>query len=775
MEAKGQFISLILIVSLGVALYTGINATFLNLDGASQAYFNKYQFADYWVRLGKMPAAKVKTFEEYPGVRSAQGRITEELTAFIRGETVTARLVSLPDSNDPKVLNQVWVTSGRYVQSDKAECLLEEIFFKTNGFKTGDEITVYWKGRPIALTVVGTCRSPEYVYALKDGSELMPDPIHFGVAYLPELYAQRVFGYDQSYNEVLLRCAPDTDYALLKKKIEDNFDPYGVLSTYERKDQLSYAMLNEELKGLKSVSGGFPAVFMMVAAIIIYLMMGRMVEHQRTLIGVLKAFGFSDFQVLWHYLSYGILVSILGSALGSVFGLFLGGWMTELENSYFHLPLMHNQLYPELLVPAILMTTGFCLIASYQACKKAFKLSPTEAMRPKAPPRGKSIWLESMTGFWNKLNFLWRMIFRNIFRHKRRNVMTAVGIMFGTSLLVVTFGMMDTVNALVVNQYETIQNYDLKVNTSTLIPERDWKTISGLDHVTQMEPLLELGVTMKQGKKEKTVALTAMVPNAQLFRLSNKEGQVVPLSPTGLMMPEKLAQQLNLAEGDNFKVKPLITGKKEQQVRLSKTVFQYVGMSAFCSFNQAEALLKEGRVANSFVLTVDRPENAERVKAILKDYKNVSSVVTKLDSLKNLEKNMELMTASLSVMIFLSGVLSVAVIYNVATISIFERQRELASLKVLGLREKELEKIIFYENYILSAFAIVLGLPMGYLLGQMMSTMYETDNYSFQFSIGFKSYLYAIGMSLVFTWVSNMWLKKKIRNLDMIAVLKSID
>ena len=534
-------------------------------------------------------------------------------------------------------------------------------------------------------------------------------------------------------------------------------------------------MLSEELKGLKSVSGGFPGVFMLVAAIIIYLMMGRMVEHQRTLIGVLKAFGFTDWQVLWHYLSYGILVSILGSMLGSVFGLYLGGWMTELENSYFHLPLLQNRLYPELLIPAILMTTGFCLIASYQACKKAFKLSPTEAMRPKAPPSGKAIWLESLSGFWNRLGFVWRMILRNTFRHKRRNLMTAVGVMFGTAMLVVTFGMMDTVNALVVSQYETIQNYDLKLNADTLIPERDWKTIAGLEHVTQMEPLLELGVTMKQGKKEKTVALTALMPNAQLYRLSDKSGQVVALSPMGFMMPEKLAKQLNLETGEAFKVKPLITGKKEQTVRLTKTVYQYVGMSAFCSFEQAEKFLREGRVANAFVLKVDRPENADKVKAALKDYKHISNVSTKLDSLKNLEKQMELMTASLSVMIFLSGILSVAVIYNVATISIFERQRELASLKVLGLREKELEKIIFYENYLLSALAILMGLPMGYLLGQLMTLAYETDNYSFQFLIGPNSYLYAIGMSLVFTWVSNLWLKKKIRNLDMIAVLKSID
>lgn len=775
LEARGQFISLIIIVSLGVAFYTGINATFLNLNNASQSYFEKYSFADYWIRMGRVPKAKLKAMKTYPEVVHVQGRVTADLSAFLKGETVTARLISLPDMPSEETLNQIWITSGRYVEAGEAECLLEETFYTANGFKIGDTLKVYSQGKGINLRVIGTARSPEYVYALKDGSELMADPIHFGVVYVSERFVQAALGYEQSYNEVILKTAPGTNYKLLEAKIDRDFDSYGVINQYDRSKQLSFAMLREEMRGLKSVSGGFPVVFMLVAAIIIYLMMGRMVEHQRTQIGVMKAFGYTDRRVLVHYLSYGLLVSILGSGIGALAGLYLGTMMTELENSYFHLPLKASQLYPELIAPAALMTMGFCLLASYQACKKAFKLSPSEAMRPKAPPSGKAILLEQFASFWNRLSFLWRMIFRNMFRHKRRNAMTSVGVMFGTAILVVTFGMMDTVNDLVVSQYETIQNYDLKITTSTLIPQRDWKTIEALDHVVQMEPLLELGVEMKNGRQNKLVALTAMVENAQLYRLSDKEGNVVSLSPTGLMMPDKLARQLNLKAGQSLSVRPLISGKKAKQAVLTRSVYQYVGMSAFCSFEQAEALLKEGRVANAFVLRIDRPENADKIKAALRDYKNVSSVMSKSDSLKNLEKQMELMTASLSVMIMLAGILSTAVIYNVATISIFERQRELASLKVLGLRPKEIEKIIFYENYLLAFIATLVGLPMGYLMGQLMMVAYETDNYSFQFLINPISYGYAVVMSFVFAWVSNLWLKKKIRRLDMISVLKSID
>lgn len=774
-EARGQFISLIIIVSLGVAFYTGINATLLNLSNASETYFNEFNMADYWIDLENVPISKLKQIEGIPGVKMAEGRIIENLSAFKDGENVTLRVISGAVGKDKNEISRYWLRSGRSYRPDQGECVVEENYFKANGYRLGDTLQAYWKGKAITLKIVGTARSPEYIYALKDGSELMPDPVHFGILFIGSTYAESVFAMAQSANSLSLKCDENTNYDQLKILLEKKLDAYGVYGQYPRKNQLSYAMLHEEMKGLKSVSGSFPLVFMLVAAIIIYLMMGRMVEHQRTQIGVLKAFGFSNRKVLWHFVSYGILVSVLGSILGAVLGLFLGNWMTELENSYFHLPLKTNRIYPELLLPAVLLTSTFCLIASYEACKKAFRLSPSEAMRPKVPPSGKAIALEKFKKFWNRQSFIWKMIYRNMFRHKRRNFMTACGVMFGTALLLVTFGMNDTVNLLVMSQYETIQNYDLKITTSTFIPKSDWHTIEGLKHVTRMEPLLEIGVEMKNGSHMKTVGLTAITEDAILYRLSDKNGKVIPLTKMGIMMPKKLADQLHIAPHDTIKVKPLITGKKAMNLVYSKEIYQYIGINGFCSFEQAEAFLKEGKIANAFVLRLDDPRNADQVKSVLKDYKNVSSVVTKTDSLENLEANMKLMTASLGVMVLLAGVLSIAVIYNVATISIFERQRELASLKVLGLRDRELEKIIFYENYLLAAIAAIMGLPLGYGIGQLMSLSFQSDSYSFQFVMGTYSYIYAVVLSLVFAWVSNQWLKKKIKKLDMIAVLKSIE
>jgi len=270
--------------------------------------------------------------------------------------------------------------------------------------------------------------------------------------------------------------------------------------------------------------------------------------------------------------------------------------------------------------------------------------------------------LGEFTAFWKRLNFLWRMVRRNVLRHKKRNLITSVGVMFGTAILVMTFGMKDTVDSLIRSQYETIQNYDMRVNMSAFIPERDWKTFASLEHVTYMEPLLELGVEIKNGGTEKMIGLTAMVPNAKLYRLSDQEGQVVSLTPRGILMPEKLARQLSLETGRPMTVRPLISGKSAKESFLAREVYQYVGMSAFCSFEEAGAILGEGTVANAFVLKLDHPENAEAVRNILKDYGSVNSVTTKLDAFNNLAKNKELIAAFLSVVNFFAGFLSIAFI-----------------------------------------------------------------------------------------------------------------
>lgn len=527
------------------------------------------------------------------------------------------------------------------------------------------------------------------------------------------------------------------------------------------------------MKGLKSTGGAFPVIFFIVAAVIIYITMGRMVENQRTQIGVLKAFGFSNLQVLLHYLSYSVLIAILGSVIGSIFGMFLGKAFTELENAYFNLPVADMKMYPELVIPASVLTILFCLLAGYNSCKRVFRILPSEAMRPKAPLTGKKIFIEKIAVLWENLGYSWKIILRNVFRYKRRVLLTSIGVIFATAITFISFGQMDSVNYLIDQQYSNIQNYDIKVSFSKFLNMEELSYIKNIPHVVKLEPVVETGVEISNGWRKKDIGFTALISSPEIYKVTDKDGSPVKLPDNGILIPEKLSRTLDVKPGDMVYIKSYLPGKDKKEIQIKGVIAQYIGSSVYSSIDIINYLTGEGRIANSAVIKLDSSSNEKQVIDKLKEIPAVSSVQSKSDSLNNLMKNMGPMLSFVGVMIILAAVLSIAVIYNIATINIFERQRELATLKVLGFKESEVRSLIFNENYLIAFFGILIGLPFGKWLGNSMMSMYETDTYSFVFVPGTGAYFLAAIFTLGFTVLANLILMKKIRTISMVEVLKS--
>lgn len=772
-EAKGQFISILIIVIIGVMFYSGINATYRNLSLASEKYYREYRFADIFADIYKAPESVVERIGALPYVKMATGRVVQDEKMTISNENVTVKLVTLPDSKKA-IVNDIVIKSGRYFsESDSNQCLVEEEFFKAHNLKIGDTLFPIVNGTEVKLKVIGSVKSPEFIYVLKDSGELMPDNFKYGIIYVKQSFGQSILGFNGSINSLSLLINSDADIKKAKEDIKKLLKDFGVTSIVEKKDQVSNSMLSEEMKGLKSTGGAFPVVFFIVAAVIIFIMMGRLVENQRMQIGALKSFGFSDLQILSHYLSYSVLVAVVGSILGSIFGMYLGIGFTNLENMYFNLPPADMKIYPDLVLPASLLTLFFCLLAGYNACKVVFRIMPSEAMRPKAPKKGKSIYIERVGFLWKRFSYTWKIILRNIFRNKRRTLMTSIGIIFSTALLLVAFSMNDSINFMVSQQYENIQNYDLKINFSKLLNEEELTSMMNLPHVKRMEPVLETGVEITSGWIKKNVGFTALLQNPEIYKVVDKDGLPASLPQNGILLPEKLAKKLNVKLNDSVYIKSFYPGKEKKEVRVKGIIAQYLGLSVYTGFDTAKNLLGEGMAANAVVLKLDSSGSEKEIKDKLKDIPAISSIQSKSDSLNNLMKNMASMSSSIAVMIILAAILSIAVVYNIATINIFERQRELATLKVLGFKDNEVRKLIFDENYMITVFAIIVGLPFGWWLGTVMMSAYETDAYTFPFIIQSKTYILSAALTLVFTALANLILMRKIKSINMVEVLKS--
>ncbi len=772
-ESKGQFIATLIVVVIGVMFYTGINATFRNLSGASEKYYKEYRFADLFVSVIRAPESIADKLEQLPGVKMASGRLVQDVKITISGENAVIRLITLPDEKT-EIVNDIVIKAGRYFSLNESnQCLVEEDFFKAHGLTAGDNITAVINGAEVRLRITGSAKSPEYVYPVKDGSELIPDNRKFGIVYVKNSFGQAILDMNGSVNDISILLNDSADIKKVRDDVEKLLDNYGITALTEREDQISNRMLSEEMNGLKSTAGAFPVVFFIVAAAIIYIMMGRIVENQRIQIGVLKAFGFKDTQVLAHYLSFSLVIGITGSIIGTVMGMFLGKSFTQLENMYFNLPPADMKVYPELAVPASLLTIFFCLLAGYNACKLVFRIMPGEAMRPKAPVAGRRILLEKVKLLWAKFSYSWKITLRNLFRNKKRAALTSVGVFFSAALLVIGFGSMDSFNYLIAQQYSTVQNYDIKVNFTRFISYEELNYIRSLPYVTKLEPVIETGVEIRNGWKKKNIGFVALESGAELYRVTDKNGNAVNIPSSGIMIPEKLADTLGVVKFDRVVLKPFYPDMKKKEVAVKGLVTQYLGLSAYSSMEAVRQVFGESGMANSAVLKLQATVHEKEVIDKLKELPVSGSIQSKSDAMNNLMKNMAAMKSSMGVMILLAGVLSMAVVYNIATINIFERQRELATLKVLGFRDREVQKLVFNENFIITFIGIALGLPCGGWLGKYMMTAFETDAYTIPFYVLNRTYAIAAVLTIIFTFAANLIVVRKIKRIKMVEVLKS--
>lgn len=774
---KGQFISILIVVTIGIAFFTGLNSTLRNLSAGSEQYFRDYRLGDLWVYFSKAPENVLDRIRRIAGVSQASGRMVQDVKLNPPEKNIIIRLITLPDSK-MKIVNDIILKSGRYFTTDdNNQCLLEEAFFAANGLELGDDLRVIVNGKEIKLKIMGTVKSPEYIYQLRDSSELFPNPLKFGIAYMKESYGKLLFNFKGSINEASVCVSRGSDTRAVQDKLEHVLESQGLKEITPRKEQLSYDTFRSEIDQLTAIGQLFPMMFLLVAALITYITMNRMVENQRILIGTLKAMGYSNSQILGYYLSFAVALTVAGSILGLILGRYLNQFMLGLYNTMYQLPLENMHPQYDLIVPAALLALLFGLLAIFNAAKNELCLAPGESMRPKAPKDGQKTLFERIKILWNWVNFSWKIILRNLSRYKRRIAMAASGIALATSLLLTAFGMKDSLNYMMEQQFTKAQQFDLKVNLNQFVNLHDLSYLNNLPHVIKMEPMVEMGIELRNGWLCKKMGLTVLARDAQLYKISTKDGTQVTLPERGILVPDKISRLLQLKPGDKVKLKVLWPGKlsdeDQKEIAVKGSVAQYVGSSAYGSMEQVNRFFEEGRIANVILLKLDDQKAETEAVSKIREVAAVGSVQSKAESIKNLQKALDSFNSMVVLFIGAAGALAFAVIYNITNINIHERQRELATLKVLGFSMNEMKQLIFNENFIMTILGTVAGLPLGGVLLETLMQNAATDNMALPAVLFGESYLRMFGLMLIFTISANLVLTRKIRAINMVEALKS--
>ncbi len=770
---KGQAISIALVVASGIMSVVTMRGSYESLVNAQQQYYSETRFAEIWAPLVRAPLNLLTKIESIPGVDQADSRVTFLATLDLDDSGIPAqgRFVSLPEAGRP-ILNDLVVRRGRYiVPGAPDEVIISENFAAAREFEPGDTIRVIINGRARDLDVVGIAISAEHSYAVPPGS-LYPEDDRYGILWASREILGPAFNMDGAFNEAFVTLTPDANENAVIETLDEILRPYGGLGAYPRRSQASHQILQAELDSNRVTGAVIPIVFLGVAVFLLYLVLGRLISTQRGEIAVLKAFGYSDREVGAHFLMFAVVAVLAGGAIGTIGGVYLGDSYIALYDQYFDLPGLRYQLTPSLLVFAFLACVIGAIGGAMAAVRRAILLPPAEAMRPQAPDRFKPGFFERM-GLGRVLGPNGRMILRNIERKPVQGFFSSLGVAMSVAILTIGFFMFDSINFMMDLQFRLIQREDLTLTFREIMPDRIAHELNRLDGVNRVETYRFLPARLRYGHRDEEVAIQGMEINGRMRRIINADGNEVPVPSTGVVMSSLLANRLEVQSGDEIIVEILEGKRKTTSIKVTGVIEDFLGLSAYMSRDALWELSGEPNVVSGAYLAVDD----ERLATLFRELKEVPAVtgVASPDSmLESFEEQLaEGILIAAGFLLGFAGVIAVGVIYNAARISLSERGRELASLRVMGFHRREVAFLLLGEQAVITLLAIPLGWLIGYGLCYAITEGIQTDIYRIPFIAEPRTYILSAILIGIAALASGWAVRRRLDRFELVEVLKT--
>jgi len=775
-KTRGQALAIATVIMGGAAAYIAVNSVHRNLMLTRDTYYSMYRFADFEIMLERAPQTAVFKLETIPGVRRVRGRITDEVNVDVEGEDEPriGKIVSMPD-RQVNVINDIHISRGRYFEPNaQDEVIMSERFALENGLDLGDRIGVTVNNKKYSLRVVGLGLSPEYVYMIRNIQELIPSPERFGVLWVPETFAETALSMRSACNDIVGTAESEDALDEILDKAEKILDPYGVFVKIKKENQISNRFLSDEIKGLETSAKIFPTIFLAVASLILLVLLNRMVRKERTEIGLLKAYGHSSLTVSVYYVKYALILGFMGCVMGYVLGKVIAGWMIGIYVDIYQFPLLEQRDYPDILVRAFGLTVLFAVLGAVMAAWQAAKIDPAESMRAESPKTAKRTLIERIAFVWRNLSFTWKMIVRNVSRNRFRAGLSVFGVSISSAVLIMGYFSIDALEYMLKFQFQDSQREDVKVSFPIERGKSALHEASRFPHVRAAEPMLQYPFEIRSQWHKKDTIIVGLEEGAAMMKLIDDKHEPVSIGEHGLVMSMRLAGDLNVVPGDKVTLKPL-QGRvtRETEVTVSKLVKQYLGTSGYMNLSDLSLMVDQSFAVNTVLLRTEEGKESDLNKA-LKDVPGVSSIEIKHVSYQNLKDTLaENMSVMNGMLVIFAGIIAFSVIYNVTTVALAERQRELASLRVMGFSIAEVGRIVYLENFLLAGMGLLLGFPIGMGICRMLVRAFDTELYRLPYHLEDRTFLITAGMITLFVLISNFAVRKKIHNLDMVEVLKA--
>lgn len=773
-----QFITIFLMVLIGVMVYVGIEAYMDGMTSAADNFYKNNNIQDLNV-MGNLSDKDLDKIKSLDNVKDAEKKLV--VNAIDKDDKDKTYLLSFIDSNN---ISKFHIMDGEKFDVNKKGAWVDNFYAEKNNLKVGDTIKIKYDTFSLEEKILGLINVPDHIYDVKDESEFVPNRENFGFVYLsvneiPESYIKDLvmkemkitdekifdkyvtnFNYKEyiPYNYIMVDVNKKKNVTSVKEDIEDKVSNAKAIVKIE--DTLSYQRYQGEIDEGASYVGIFSGLFLFIAMLSVITTMTRVVKKQKLQIGTMKALGIKNSKIVMHYVGYGFFVSLAAAIVGIILGkYFIGTFFLNMEMDYFEVPNGIPVVKPLSYLVALLVVMVVSFI-TYLTCRKELFKKTAEALRNEVPNVKVSSLNLSTKGIFKKLNFSSKWNYRDILRNKFRTLTAVVGIVGCCMLIVCAFGMLNSMNHFIKLQFDDLYNFNYKLSLKETIKDDKLKVLTDKYGDNTSETLT---IETKIGKERE--ANTIFVTNAgNLVRFQNENGEFIKVNKNnGVYVTRKLAKENNLKVGDTIK-------------------WHIYGVNKYYE-SKIVGLTKDPQVQNLTMtkeylesLDIDYKPDSLYTNTDLKDVKDIKNVslVQDINELKNgLESMLSMMKSMIILIIVFAIGLGAIIIYNMGILSYSEKQYQFATLKVLGFSDKKIKKIFVEQNSWITILSIIIGLPTGYYMTSWIFKSVIADNYDFSAYINLSTYLIAIIGTYLVSFIVSKMLSKKINKIDMVSSLKA--
>lgn len=815
----GRFISIFGIVLVGVAFFVGVKASAPYMKRSADAYFDRENLFDLKIysTIG-FSDENVEDVRNTEGIKQAEGAYTANAVAGVGTSEKVFQIMSYdPDNDNP--INKLTLVEGRMPEKS-GECVIRYYGMRDGELGVGDTLNLS-SGTDTAITdstlnndtytIVGKVTTPYYLSYQYESASIGSGKVEY-LMYVPVsdfkgslLYKDS--GYNVIYATIDGAAELDTysdEYFELTDPVKERVEKLGqsIMSdmetvtagyniplkwyVYDRNSHFSYVDYGNCGDRMDAIAKVFPVFFYLVAALVCLTTMTRMVDEQRQTIGTLKALGYNKFRIAMKYITYAAAASLTGGVLGCVVGLnTFPGIIFTAWNTVYTVDGLAKAPQTVLCIAAVAAAVLVTVLAVIAACIGELIESPAMLLRPKAPKNGKKVILEHIGFIWKRMSFTGKVTARNILRYKKRFFMTVIGIAGCTALILAGFGIKNSVSTVVVGQYGDILAYDIS-GTFGSQSDKDafQKECDNSDVVDDIYIDTQYGGTANidgtsSGSSTKSITLVS-VDDADRYAefvtlTDHKKGDEIKVPDDGALISYKMAKDFDLGVGDSLYVS--VSDDKYYEVKVSGIITMYVGQYVFMQDDYYEKCFGEAAPHNSFIANLtssDVDRQQQFGSDIMKKYS-----IESISYFSGIKDNFSDMIASLDiitvVLIVSAALLAFVVLYNLINVNISERIREIATIKVLGFYDNEVEMYVYRENIVLSIIGSLAGLVLGIFLHGYIMDVIEMDDVIFPHKIFWYSYLISVAITIVFGIIVNLAMRNRLKRIPMVESLKSVE